>query len=331
MASITQTASGWRAQVYVKGTRDSKVFDKKTDAVKWAAARETELRAIAQGRGGEVKTLLDAFKRYAEEIAPRHRGEKNELVRLQAFQGPDHGLPLKRRLADISKADLVAWRDRRAKINKPASVTRDMTLLRSVFEAARVEWEWIPSNPMEDVKRPPKPAHRDRLIAGWETRRVLRALGHSKKPRSVSSAIASAFLFALATGMRVKEVCTLRWEDVYENYGTAKNVKSRHVGVHRDVPFSPVAKRLIERMKGWDEETVFGITPKTLDVLFRRAKETAGVSGFTFHDARHTAATRLARQLSVFELCRMFGWKRMDQALTYYNETASQIAKKLTS
>ena len=46
---------------------------------------------------------------------------------------------------------------------------------------------------------------------------------------------------------------------------------------------------------------------------------------------RHTAATRLAPRLSVLDLCRMFGWAKADQALTYYNPSAGEIAKRLAA
>ena len=69
--------------------------------------------------------------------------------------------------------------------------------------------------------------------------------------------------------------------------------------------------------------------PRSLDALFRRARHRAGLDGFTFHDLRHTAATRLAPRLSVLDLCRMFGWAKADQALTYYNPSAGEIAKRL--
>jgi integrase len=130
--------------------------------------------------------------------------------------------------------------------------------------------------------------------------------------------------------MRAKELCSLRWDDVREEYGTARNVKSIRRGVNRDVPFSPVARRLIARMEGWDDETVFGVSPSTLDALFRRAKKRCGYEkAFVFHDARHTAATRMARKVDVLTLCKIFGWKRTDQALTYFNPTAAQIAARL--
>lgn len=97
----------------------------------------------------------------------------------------------------------------------------------------------------------------------------------------------------------------------------------------RNVPIEPKAQRLIARMVGWDGRLVFGVGPQTLDSVFRRARKAAGIAGMTFHDSRHTAATRLARRLDVLDLCKMFGWSNPGMAMVYYNPTASEIARRI--
>ncbi len=84
-------------------------------------------------------------------------------------------------------------------------------------------------------------------------------------------------------------------------------------------------------MRGWDASSVFGLKSQTLDALFRKNRKRADLSGFTFHDARHTAATRLAmsRKVDALQLCKIFGWKNPKQSLAYFNPTASQIAALL--
>jgi integrase len=332
MASFQKTAAGTvRVQLEVRGQRASETLPTMREAREWAHAKTAELKAQVVGLHGKGKTLQDAFRRFADEEAPKRRGEDKELIRLAAFQKLEHGLPLAKPFADISDEDIRAWRDRRLRVTKAGSVLRDMTLMSAVFEVARLEWKWIARNPVREVKKPPQPAHRTRVISGPEIRGVLRALGYQRRGRvaTVSQSVAVCFLLALATGMRAKELCGLRWQDVREAYGTAHNVKAREAGVSRDVPFSPVARRLVARMEGWDADTVFGLSTSTLDALFRRARKRAGFHDFVFHDSRHTAATRLASRLDVLTLCKMFGWKRTDQALTYYNPTAKQIADRL--
>jgi hypothetical protein len=37
----------------------------------------------------------------------------------------------------------------------------------------------------------------------------------------------------------------------------------------------------------------------------------------------------LAQRLHVLDLCRVFGWKSTTRSLTYYNASASDIAKRM--
>src|SRR3546814_3688375 len=74
------------------------------------------------------------------------------------------------------RGDLADWRDARMGEVGPASVAREMTLLRSVLESA-VEWSWLHRNPMTGVKKPTAPASRKRRITPDEVNRVALACG----------------------------------------------------------------------------------------------------------------------------------------------------------
>jgi integrase len=328
MATPKKTDQGtWRVQIEIKGVRESHTAPTKREASEWAARRATEIRALKAGKTGAVKTLRDALRQYAEEVSPTKKGEHWELLRLKAMER--QALPVDRVLSSVTVDDLIAWRDSRLAVVARGSVLREMTLLGTVLEHARREWRWIEVNPMRDVRRPANPDHRSRVISGTEVRGMLRALGYTRGPvRTVSQAVALAFLFALATGMRAGEICALEWPDVRADHVILHTSKT---GAGRHVPLSPVAQRLIERLKGWDAVQVFGLQSQTLDALFRKARGRAGLDGFTFHDARHSAATRIGRQrlLDVLELCRMFGWKDPRMAMVYFNPTASQIAQRM--
>lgn len=82
-------------------------------------------------------------------------------------------------------------------------------------------------------------------------------------------------------------------------------------------------------MRGFDDVLVFGIKAQTLDAMFRKYRARAGLSGFTFHDCRHTAATMLARRVDVLTLCKIMGWSNPKMAMVYYNPGASTMAAML--
>jgi len=326
MASFSKTAKGWRAQIKVLGVRDSRVFTTRREAVQWAARREEEIRFAATAPLGEQYTLRQALRRYADEVSPAKRGERWEQVRLAAFEG--YRLPLDLPVGQVTAQHVADFRDARGASVGPASVLRELTLLSSVFVTAQREWGWVTANPCRDIRKPPAPRHRERVLAWWEIRRMLRTMGHrgSGRVTSTGQSVALCMLLALRTGMRAGELCGLRWEDVFERHVHLPQTKN---GKPRDVPLSSRARRVLARLRGWDETLVFGLKTATLDALFRKYRQRAGLEGFTFHDTRHTAATMLSRKVDVLTLCKIFGWSQTTQTLTYYNPKAAAIAAML--
>jgi len=56
----------------------------------------------------------------------------------------------------------------------------------------------------------------------------------------------------------------------------------------------------------------------------------ANIQDLNFHDTRHEACTRLAQLLDVKDLSKVTGHKDIGILInTYYNPTASEIAKKM--
>lgn len=325
MASITKTSLGYRAQVYVKGTRDSQTFRTKREAESWAASRETELRNGEKLPTKEKYSLTDALERYSKEISPTKRGSRWEQIRILAFIAHPV-LDSKRTIGTFTPDVLGKWRDDRLIHVSKATVLREISLLSAVFEKARQEWRWIKENPVHDMTKPSKADHREVTIKPWQIKAVLRALGYStKKVETISQSVAVCFLVALRTGMRATEITSLTWANVKKDYVILPVTKTKP----RHVPLTPKAYRVILKMKGTHKENVFVLSPGTRDALFRRARIDAGLSGFTFHDARHTAATWLAPRMDILDLCKMFGWSNPAQAMVYYNPTASQIAARI--
>lgn len=299
------------------------MFDTKREAVTWAAVRETELRDNRPE--GDKHTLRDALRRYAEEVSPGKRGERWEVVRLSAFER--YLLPITSPMSSVTSTDIALFRDSRATKVGPSSVSRELTLLSSVFEAARREWGWATFNPCHDVRKPRQPEHRNRTIHVREIRAMLRAMHYKRStPTTKTQALAQCFLLALRTGMRAGELCALTWDDVHDDHVHLPITKN---GTARDVPLSSRAVRIVKMMKGYSDEKVFGLHVRTLDTLFRRYRDQAGLSGFHWHDTRHTAATMLSRKVDVLTLCKIMGWHDTRFAMVYVNETPSAIAARL--
>lgn len=329
MASIKPVSNGWRAQVYVKGLRDSATKRTKREAEIWAEQRSTELRLQATLPPSELKTLGDAINRYVDEVVPTKRGNSKEALR---FESMKRELPIDLPIGKVTPEMLGAWRDRMlARKLSAGTVLRYMGQLSSMFETARREWQWVASNPVRDVRKPRAPDHRDVTITRWQIKLMLQGFGYSpgKPVRTISQSCAVAFLLALRTGMRAGEICGLPWDRVNAGYCHLPVTKTRA----RDVPLTDKAMLIIKRMRGFDQHLVFGIKAQTLDALFRKVKGRMGLSGFTFHDSRHTAATWMVNsgKVDALTLCKIFGWTNTTMALTYFNPKAVDIAKQLSA
>ena len=322
MASINPCAKGYRAFVYVKGVRDSQTFRTMREANAWASARETELRASDKLPVSDKHTLRDLLEKYRDEVSVTKRGARWEVVRINKFLNST--LPIDKPLSKCTTEVIGQWRDKQTL--SAGSIIRELGMLRSIFEFARRELKWVAENPLKDVRKPPAPRHREVTISRWQIKKMLKALGLTRgKIRNKSQSVAVCFLLALRTGMRAGELCNLTWVNVKSNYCILPMTKT----VPRNVPLSKKAIRLIERMRGYHGTLVFNLTDTVRDVLFRKARDKAGLDGFTFHDARHTAATWISRKVDALTLCKIFGWSDTKMALTYYNPKASDISKLL--
>lgn len=75
MASFRKRVGGWRAEIAILGTRESKTFSTKAEAAAWASERETEIRRGADSGIVIGKSCGDAFDRYLEEVSIHKRGD----------------------------------------------------------------------------------------------------------------------------------------------------------------------------------------------------------------------------------------------------------------
>jgi integrase len=318
MASFHKLPSGlWRAQVARGGVRRSATRETKAAAQAWATEAEAELLALKRGDAPR-KTVRQALTRYAEEVSPKKRGARWELLRLESYaREPWAG----KWLVDLNAADLSTWRDRRLREVTSGSVQRDFNLLRSVLTVARKEWLWISVNPMEGVGRPKSDKPRSRRIEWHEVRAICRALGYPGDTKSAE--VARAFLIGLRTGMRAGEILSLVPAAVDLGARVA-HLKETKNGDDRDVPMTKAGARLFKGWSGWT------VGSASLDALFRKARQRCGIKNLHFHDSRAEALTRLARKVDVLTLAKISGHRDINLlSRVYYRETASQIALRL--
>ena len=337
MATFRRRGKRWYVEVCIDGKRRGKTTDTKGEGAAWALRMESELRAP---EGPPRVTLGEACARYRDEVAPLHRGERWEVVRLLLIErGPVAAVAL----SELTAARLTDWRDARLREVSPASVRREMNLLASVLEACRREWGYITVNPLRDVRRPKAPPARRRRISDAAIDAAVAGLGYVRGARPVTSSqrVAVCWLLCLETAMRAGEVLGLRWRDVGAKSVTLPRTKN---GDARAVPLSSAARALVALLgPGEGDALVAGVTAGNRDALWRagraRAVERATKAGdaelareladLHFHDSRAEAIFRLSKRLDVLELARMVGHRDPRSLMLYYATTADELADKL--
>lgn len=330
MGSINKRGKKYYARIRLTHNyityNENKSFSTKLEASIWVQQREKAILEGADKDYDEDKTLGDAMKRYLSEVTPTKKGKKNEAHRIKAIMQQDY-FPKSVPLMKLKPKMIVEWRDQRPISDQ--SKNRELSLIRSVVETARRDWNWTNHNPLIELKALKEPPHRNRRISMDEEELLLQYFKFSEeKPILQKQVVGFIFLIALETAMRQSEITNLDWRNVklQEKYIRLLDTKN---GDNRDVPLSKRAVELFKLLEHKTTGTVFNITSDSVSQTFRQATRALDVKDLRFHDTRHEACTRLARKLQVLDLAKMTGHKDTRSLMIYYNPTATEIADRL--
>ncbi len=344
MATITlRTASdgskSYRVEVRLKGYPAQRAtFPRLTDARRWAQQTEAAIREGRHFKTTEAKrhTLGDVIDRYVREVSPSKKDGAHQARQLAWWKDQigDYAL------ADVTPALIAEARDRlaaqitqRKKPTSPATVVRYLAALSHAFTIAMKEWGWIEDNPCRKVTKPKEPRGRVRFLDDDERERLLEAC-----KRSASPDLYPAVVLALSTGARQQEVLGLRWPQVDLARKVAVLDETKN-GERRVLPLAgPALDLLRERFEvrrlgcdlvfpGRKRQLDGTIKPVDLRTPFETALKVAGITDFTWHDLRHTAASYLAMGgASLAEIAEILGHKSLSMVKRYAHLSDAHVA-----
>lgn len=338
MASIRERKGRWQARVTRHGfLPETKSFETHEEAVKWARAIEAEIDkgVFVSLKEAERTTLADVLLRYAEEVSPTKRnGGKDNIAKLKFLA---RQRVAKLCLANLTPKAVAQFRDDRLFHVSPGTVLLDLATIRSVLNHARREWGMPIENPVEKIRKPPAPPHRDRVLTTEEEQRLLEALtpgplrgeGGRFSKETRDPWLKPMVILAIESAMRRGELLALEWKHVDLVRRTAYLPMTKN-GRSRAVPLSTRAICTLKEIPRSIDGRVFPIQDWTVEQVFERASKLAGLAGFHFHDLRHTAATRLAERVpNVIELAAITGHSNVGMLKRYYHPRAEDLARKL--
>ncbi len=195
------------------------------------------------------------------------------------------------RLSEVSPLAIERYKRQRKQDGvSEVTVNRELALLKNLFTKA-IEWEKATENPVKKVRLYREENGRTRFLTEDEESRLLACCGPQLKPLVIT---------ALHTGFRASELRSLTWGDIdFRRRVITVRASYAKNGESRSVPMNEVLTTTLKAVKlqGARGECVFcsrdGTPYRSFRSAFERAVRQAGIADFTFHDLRHTFASRL--------------------------------------
>lgn len=338
-------AGKWRKRTRLLDAKGKREAQKELDA--WREAMEREAAEL-RGRGhdtGACAYVAEYVNSKRHEIEPSTFAEYERMV--NRLMVPYLGAA---RLGDLNPDRVRAWVADISETFAPSTCKKALTLLRTAMNNA-VDNDLIPKDPTRGVKPPKGGRPRPNALDLGECRRVLATIDAiGQTPALLGAKI------ALLAGLRLGEVCALRWADV-DLEGRALTV-SRSIGrgergyyvkepktsgSARKVPLAPVLlDALSERREemaatfaaagaAFDEACyVIGgmdgryMQPVAVTRTWKNLADAMGLKGTrgtrpTFHDLRHTFATQgIAAGVDVKAVSALLGHGNAAMTLNVY-------------
>lgn len=268
---------------------------------------------------GANKTLQHMIDKYMTEYSickspSGHSRDKISAKHLLDFFGNP-------RIKEVTAPLIVNYKVfRRNEGMAPATIERELCLLKRAFNLAKKEWKWTEENPVLEVSRERFNNQRDRWLSFEEEEMMLDVC---------SEWLEEITIFALSTGMRRSEILDLEWPYVSVERRTATIMKSKN-GERRTIPLNKRALEILKKkakVRYLKSSFVFPskvgtrIGNRNLSRAFSDAVQKAGIENFTFHDLRHTFATLLVQNgVDLYTVGNLLGHKdiRMTQRYSHH-------------
>jgi integrase len=306
MAALSQLPSGkWRAQVRRGTFYKAATFTLKRDAEKWAGEAERQAEHVTAGGFAplpKAATLADLIDEYSEKHTKTPgRTKAATLAMLRRELGRVH-------LTALSPVVLRDFIDRRSDAGAGGvTIAADLSFLSAVLKWARHARHLdIPDRLALDARASLKhrglntrSAERVREPTDLELARLMAHWAGNPRQRIDMRTLCR---FALATGMRLGEICALQIEDIDREARTAvirdRKDPQHKVGNHQTVPLLPDAWAIVApKIEGKTDGYLFPVNLKSVSTAFTRACADLEppIADLHFHDLRHRAAAQFFR------------------------------------
>ena len=292
------------------GTTDRKKAQEAHDRLK------VQLWELAHLKKKPKRTWDEAALRWLKEKAHK-KSYRDDVSRIRWFTKHLRGKMLDQVSRDMIDGIISRHLARRKDRTKDLYVA----LIRAIFRKAMREWEWIDAMPaFRTYAKAVRP--RVRFLTTEQAEAVLERLpAHQRE----------VVLFALATGLRQRNILDLTWDrvDLARRIATIEEADTKN-GEALGVPLNDVAVAVLERQKGRHRTHVFTYRGRPLRTAntraWRSALKACGIKDFRWHDLRHTWATWLRQNdVPTWVLQELGGWKSESMVRRYAHMSVKHL------
>jgi integrase/recombinase XerD len=289
----------------------------------------------------EAEELLTAYEHYLANVLDlRPATIRNYVGDVRLFMAwcerswQDEGSPPAFSPERVATPTVTRYRDylQHDLNRKPNTVNRYLLSLKRYFGWA-FDKEWImrdPTRPVKLVTHMPRPP---RHLSDAEEQSLLVAVTNHGNLRDLT-----VITVMLHTGLRVSEVCDLKWEDV------VRRERSGHLRIwgkrnkYREVPLNATARKALEKYEKSEDaarqtepyvfvsqRTKTKLTPRGIGFLIARYVKQAGIESLRPHDLRHRFGYRMAERVLLHRLAQIMGHDSLDTTMLYVRGTSDDL------
>ena len=276
---------------------EQKRLSLETEDKKLADISHKILGQVAEGKWFDIseeseRTFKEMMDRYMDEHSKlKKKSWKRDEVSLS------HLLPFfgDHTLEEVNAQLISQYKNRRLQEKaKPATLNRELSLMKHAFNLAMKESDWCKQNPCCRVERERENNERDRVLGYGEEDQLLKVC-----PPWLREIV----IFALDTGAREREILELNGKS-FDPFRRVVSILRSKTGQFKTIPLTSRVFEILKnktKVRHLHHDLVFPsqkgtrITDANLGRSFRNALKKAKIDGFRFHDLGHTFASRCAQ------------------------------------
>ena len=305
------------------------------DGRQYQRSTRTEDEKLARKILGKVQTQIiegkwfeiDEAKRHTfDDMMERYLNQYSKINKSKSTYSKDKGMLEKHltphftgmSLQEIPSAEIINYKNRRLEKGvAQSSVRNELGILRNAFNIALREFGWKVANPFDRLQLKLKPGARDRWLTYDEEQQLL-----PKTEAKLYGNLKDIVILDLHTGLSQEEILKLQWTQI--DFKRATLTTKRKKTERRDLPIRtiPLNKTALEVLRQRHKVRSLGsffvffntvgqqIDASKLKRAFKEAVKEAEIVDFTFHDLRHTFATRLVHEgVDLYKVSKLLGHK----------------------